>query len=92
MPTRIEVFGVLNGERVYQEAQFGNAKRHEGQPPMTTGEHILCMQKCLQDAVAAWYKPDGNVTCLEYIRKVTAVGMACMELHGAPERVFHPNA
>lgn len=86
MPSRQEVYSVIDGERSYQNEQQGNAKRHEGQPAMTPGEYILCMERCLNDARDVWYAPDGGVKSMEYIRKVTALGVAAMELHGAPER------
>lgn len=86
MPTRIEVYNAIDGERSYQNEQRGNAKRHEDQPAMTPGEYILCMEKCLADARDAWYKPDGGVACMQHIRKVSALGVAAMELHGAPPR------
>lgn len=86
MVSRSEVYNVINGERAYQDAQLGNAKRHEGQPAMTPGEFILCMEKCLADARTEWYRPDGDKSCLNFIRKVTALGVQCMELHGAPPR------
>lgn len=86
MIPRVAVYAVIDGERNYQDAQRGNAKRHEGQPPMTPGEYLLCMEKCLHDAREAWYKPDGGKACLDFVRKTTALGVACMELHGAPER------
>lgn len=86
MLTRIEVYNVIDGERAYQNEQRGNAKRHEDQPAMTPGEYILCMEKCLADARDAWYKPDGGVACMQHIRKVSALGVAAMELHGAPPR------
>jgi hypothetical protein len=86
MPERSEVYAAIDSERAYQDAQQGNAKRHEGQPPMTPGEYILCMEKCLHDAREAWYKPDGGTACLPFIRKVTALGVGAMELHGAPRR------
>jgi hypothetical protein len=86
MPSRIEVYNVIDGERQYQDDQRGNALRHEGQPAMTPGEYILCMEKCLADARSAWYAPDGGVKSMEHVRKVTALGVAAMELHGAPPR------
>jgi hypothetical protein len=85
---RETVYNVLDGERRYQIEGRGNAKRHEGQPEMTPGEYILCMEKCLADARAAWYAPNGGEACLDPIRKVTALGVACMEVHGAPPRVI----
>lgn len=86
MPSRAQVFIAIDSEREYQDAQRGNAKRHEGQPPMTPGELILCMEECLKAAREAWYKPDGGSGCLEHVRKVTALGVQCMERHGAPHR------
>lgn len=83
---RANVYAAVDSERAYQDAQAGNAKRHEGQPPMTPGEYILCMEKCLADAREAWYRPDGGTKCLDFVRKVTALGVGCMELHGAPRR------
>jgi hypothetical protein len=76
----------IDSERRYQDAQAGNAKRHEDQPPMTPGEIILCMEKCLNDALEAWYKPDGGGTCLPHLRKVAALAVQCMERNGAPVR------
>lgn len=86
MPTRSEVYSVIDGERAYQDAGAGNAKRHEGQPAMTPGEYILCMERLLDQAREVWYLPDGGIACLDPLRKVTALGVACMELHGAPSR------
>jgi len=86
MATRSEVYQAVDSERDYQDAQQGNAKRHEGQPAMTPGEFILCMEKCLDDARNEWYKPDGGKGCLDFVRKVSALGVQCMELHGAPKR------
>lgn len=84
--TRKAAYDALDSERDYQDAQRGNAKRHEGAASLTPGEHILCMEKCLADARTAWYAPDGGKACLDYVRKVAAVGVACMELYGAPPR------
>lgn len=55
-------------------------------PQMTPGEHLLCMEELMDKAREVWYRPDGSKECLEHIRKVVAVGVACMELHGAPQR------
>lgn len=86
MSERKYVYRAIDTERDYQDAQRGNAKRHEGQPDMTPGEYLLCMEKCLSDARDAWYKPNGGVACLHFVRKVTAIGVSCMEKHGAPYR------
>lgn len=83
---RAFVYTAIDSERDYQDAQKGNALRHENMPAMTPGEYILCMEKCLADARVEWYKPNGGVACLDHVRKVAALGVACMELHGAPFR------
>jgi hypothetical protein len=82
------VYAAVDSERAYQDAGRGNAKRHEtaDNPRMTPGEYLLCMEKCLADAREAWYKPDGGANCLPFVRKVTALGVAAMELYGAPVR------
>lgn len=82
----VAAYRAVETERDYQDQQRGNAKRHAGQPAMTPGEYILCMEKCLADAREAWYKPDGGHACLDHLRKVAALGVGCMELHGSPMR------
>jgi hypothetical protein len=87
MPTRNEVYKAVDSERDYQDNGRGNSRRHEGMPELTPGECILIMEKLLADARLSWYAPDGGVACLDHIRKVTAVGVKCMEVHGAPVRI-----
>lgn len=84
--SRSEVYSAIDSEREYQDAQSGNAKRHENQPPMTPGELILCMEKCLADARNIWYTPEGGVACLPFIRKVAGLAVQTMERYGAPPR------
>jgi hypothetical protein len=83
---RTAVYAAIDTERNYQDAHLGNSKPHPGREVMAPGEFILCMEKCLADARAEWYKPGGSVSCLDYVRKVAALGVACMEHHGAPPR------
>lgn len=80
------VYAAVDSERDYQDAGKGNAQRHPDFPEMTPGEHLLCMEECLKQAREAWYKPNGSTACLDYVRKVTALGVACMEHYGAPVR------
>jgi hypothetical protein len=87
MPDRQEVYAAIDSERAYQDAGAGNAQRHENAPPqLTPGEVILCMEKCLADARDAWYKPNGGVACLPFLRKTAALGVQAMEHFGAPRR------
>lgn len=84
------VYAVIDGERDYQDAQSGNAKRHAGAPPkLSPGEVILCAEKCLADARDAWYRPDGAHECLPYLRKVAALAVQALENYSAPAREGH---
>lgn len=88
-PERESAYAAIDSERAYQDAGAGNAERHAGAAQLTPGELILCMEKCLADARDAWYKPNGGVACLDYIRKVSALGVQAMELYGAPPRPLY---
>lgn len=87
---RSRAYEAVDSERAYQEAGKGNSAhpdgRHGAPNTLTPGEYILCMEKCLQDARDVWYKPEGGLKCLDFIRKVTGLGVAAMEHHGAPKR------
>lgn len=90
MTPRSEVYAAIDSERDYQDTQQGNAERHkgvEGRGTMHPAELILYMEKCLTDAREACYRGGtGAQDCLPFVRKVAALGVACMELHGAPRR------
>jgi hypothetical protein len=52
--------------------------------------YLVFMQDYLNEAVhiqARDWSPKADERTLEVVRKVTALGMACMEQHGAPRRV-----
>lgn len=88
--SRDAVYAVVDGERDYQDAGKGNAQRHPDAPPhLLPGEIIACTQKCLTDALNAWYKPDGGVACLPHLRKVAALSIQALENFGAPARDEH---
>lgn len=86
MASRQEVYAIIDGERDYQDAGMGNARRHADMPDLTPGEMILIMEELLSQARAVWYKPDGGKECLHDIRKAAAVGVQMMERFGAPPR------
>jgi len=89
MPKRAEVYAAVDSERDYQDAQRGNAARHHGYQAGVNhpAEFIVYMRKCLRDAEEAIYRGSTGIEqALPFIRKVTALGVACMEQHGAPMR------
>ncbi len=81
---REKVYSILNGERDYQEER---AKEFGWDPKHSTGDFLLMMGEYLDRARAAYCMPSGgHEKALDCLRKVTALGVACMEIHGAPRR------
>lgn len=86
MASREDVYAAIDSERDYQNRGAGNAQRDPAKPPMTTAEYILLMEQCLSDAREAFYHPQLQKFVTSHVRKVAALGVACMENHGAPHR------
>lgn len=86
MARRSEVYAALDSERAYQDMR---QKRDQGQPFHSLEEFILYMDVYLADAkkiAATTWGPDALPKTLDFVRKVTALGVAAMEQHGAPQR------
>jgi len=88
--TRKEVYAALDGERDYQEEKWNenttaSAGRH------SVGEFVVFMDNYLHEAKAQLSRmaePAATEAALNTIRKITAMGVACMEQNGAPQREF----
>jgi hypothetical protein len=83
MATRQEVYEALDTEREYQERRWGGEdqnRKHE------VASWILYMQEYLTEAIHTASRSGDETLALDSIRKVTALGVACMEVHGAPHR------
>lgn len=80
--TRKQVFSVVTDERVYQDRKWGTLDEH----PHEVGSWITIMRKLLRDAEDAYQSQRGDIGALDEIRKVVAVGVACMEQHGTVPR------
>jgi hypothetical protein len=76
------VLSAVHDERVFQNRKWGTIEQH----PHEVGGYLTIMRKLLTDAEAAWSSSRGDTAALEEIRKVVAVGIACMEQHGVPQR------
>jgi hypothetical protein len=89
MPTRKEVFDVVDGEREYQEQGKGAARTDRSTTTETVGDGIVIMESYLAKARDAYSKahPEGREEALHQLRKVVALGVKTMEIHGAPARV-----
>lgn len=82
---RNQVFCAIDGERDYQLAKWGPEKpEHRG-----VHAYLNFMQVHLdraREAITIHADPVGTEMALHQVRKVTALGVACMEMNGALTR------
>lgn len=77
MTSRTEVYAAIDSERAYQIDRF-NDKPHELDSFLVYMQHYL--------TIAIGHVTNGNPSGLDDVRKIIALGVACMEQHGAPYR------
>ena len=95
---RARAFNAINTERVYQDRQFGDSlssgrEPGEGDVPgqRSIDEWALYIAGYTTDLVSTASHSTNPHAKLEMVRKIGAMAVACMEQHGAPERML-PNA
>jgi hypothetical protein len=89
MATREQVYRALDGERDYQDLRWNAQKTTLSEGRHTLEEWIVYMEDYLAEAKHALSRnpaPQAQELALPIVRKVTAMGVACMEQHGAPSR------
>lgn len=77
-----DIFHAIQQERLYQIRKWGPNESH----PHDVPGWLLIMQAELQEAIKTWTKHPGPLCIPEVlceILQVVAVGVACMEQHGA---------
>lgn len=86
---RYDVYNVLNSEREYQDskgvANGGEPHRHELESFVLYMDDYMTQ---LKNQLSRIWCSDGKppIEALHTLRKVTALGVAAMEQHGAPRR------
>lgn len=83
------VYQIIDGEREYQDSRRINDGSTSSDGSHTPEEFLLYMNDYLQEAmhVASRVWGDGcKPAILDIVRKVTALGVACMEENGAVAR------
>jgi hypothetical protein len=81
---REAVYLATDKERDFQDQKWGPIEDH----PHEMGSWILIMESLLADARKAWQSVNGDAKAAEELRKVIAVGVACLEQHGVIERTM----
>ncbi len=95
--SRKEVYEAIDGERDYQEKRWNrNSTPSKGQHETAAfltymREYLrraeLLSSECADDTVAPPGHKFAGECDLDFVRKVTALGVACMEQNGAPRRI-----
>ncbi len=82
-----EVTRAIHGEREYQKQRWeGTAGMPADPDDRQIEEYLEYMSDYMKTALVALEDDDDPERALHMIRKVTALGYACMETHGAPKR------
>lgn len=82
--SREQVFDAINSERDYQEQKWGGYF-HEAESWCLFIEHYAHLAR-VKAATTDFSDPEALRAYLADIRKLTTLGVACMEQHGAPLR------
>lgn len=88
MITRDAVYAALDGEREYQNRKWKEDTTLSG-GKHTPAEWLVYLQDYLTEAfhqASRYSDPGSRVMVLGTIRKIAAMGVACMEQNGAPLR------
>jgi hypothetical protein len=79
---RTNVYVLIDEERAYQD---GKAPRPKSDEETSVAEWLIYMSEQLDRAKHSVYTLDEK-SALEYVRKLTALGVACMEYNDTPAR------
>lgn len=86
--TREEVYAAIDGEREYQDFRWNDKTTSSG-GQHTVAEFVLYMEHYLEEGrrlLSTQKSPRAEDDGLDFVRKVTALGVACMEQNGVVER------
>ena len=85
---RTTIYQAIDQERDYQEGLGGDrAQRPQGKRRLHQfSEFLTMLRHYLTQADAAWTGKAGQVAALDVIRKLAAIAVRGMEVHGAPAR------
>ena len=82
---RKEVYEIIDKERDYQERLSVSTFRHDDVDQSVPAELVM-MKVYLDKAFNAYTANYGDQFALADVRKVTALGIRCLERHGCPRR------
>jgi len=86
--SRSEAYAAIDSERLYQDKMRGNSRRENVEDNRDLGALILFMDEYVDKAKKAFSgpHPEGRERALSQVRKVAALGVLAMEMHGVYHR------
>lgn len=81
-----DVYAALESERAYQDDRFGGPDTTHSAIDRSLDEFILYIQQYAAEA-GGLTTHGAEAEALNFVRKVGALCVGCMEKHGAPQRV-----
>ena len=82
---RKDVYKLIDGERAYQLERHRNHPKPHMDEDHSVADWIVYMEYQIQEAKLQIYDLDID-RALESVRKITALGVACMEYNETPPR------
>jgi len=90
MSTRAEVYAAVDSERAYQQdmaaAAHGDPSNDYNKALECFATYIASYSDELTDQLSRTWGPDAYRKPLDTVRKIAALAVAAMEVHGAPLR------
>lgn len=83
MVTRETVYKIISEERDYQDKQWGGRPHDDMR---SVGDFLIFIDRYVTVAKEELTTKLGTEAALSVIRKITALGVACMEVNGAIKR------
>jgi len=88
---RSKVYEIIDGERFYQNKKW-NEETTSSRGIHTEYEWLVFMQDYLTEAfhlASRNSEPEARIDVQHIIRKITAMGICCMEQNGCPPRIIN---
>lgn len=91
MMERKDIYKIIENERAYQDKKWkgtkSGAKAGFGSLDRSIDEFVLYLEVYSRDAANVAAKTSDKIPILDIVRKIAALSVACMEAHGAVDRV-----
>lgn len=87
-PARVAAYEAIDTERAYQNAKWCRPESNDpnGHNPHTVTEWLVYMRHYINEGLRVQTTSHDANAGLDFARKAAALGVVCMEQHGAPRR------